>query len=194
MKTKKSLIKIEKMHEVRKINREMETLRFVIIKKSKYDCYMNDDYTSLICEFLLSKLSQLSNKLNDLYELIDCEKFKDFNSLISDFDYDLCRIELQLSDIDDDAQIIKTSMLLDNRYQIILLTNFINELRDSLTDKRYRFPRCKHFDYPVTHLLDTFWGEFPVCDKCVEFLSHYNTKVLFDLLGECLTKMPVTFH
>ena len=59
MKTKKSLIKIKKMREVRKINREMETLRFMIIKKSKYDCYMNDDYTSLICEFLLSKLSQL---------------------------------------------------------------------------------------------------------------------------------------
>ena len=169
METKKSLIKIEKRHEVRKMERFMNNKRSELDKKVK-DSYgkhwtVHDyHYSMVIYQFLMSKFSELNNKINHLYKLIDCEKFKEFDSSISDFkDIDICMYNMENAD-----EINLTNMFLNNAYDKICLINFSNELIDSLTDGRYRFPRCKHFHSKVTHHLNTAIGKFLICDECVK--------------------------
>ena len=84
METKKSLIKIEKRHEVRKMERFMNNKRSELDKKMKDSYYINwtdydYHYAIIIYQFLMSEFSELNNKINHLYKLIDCEKFKEFD-------------------------------------------------------------------------------------------------------------------
>ena len=169
METKESLIKIEKSHEVRKMERFMNYKRSELDKKVK-DSYgkhwTNDDYQYhiVIYQFLMSEFSEMSNKINHLYKLIDCEKFKEFDSSISDFkDIDICMYDMEFTN-----EINLTNMFLDDTYNELCLMNFSDELIDSLTDGRYRFPRCKHFHSKVTHHLNTAIGKFLICDECVK--------------------------
>ena len=121
-------------------------------------------YSMVIYQFLMSELSEMSNKINHLYKLIDCEKFKEFDSSISDFkDIDLCMYDMEYT-----YEINLTNMVLDIAYYRLCLINFSDELIDSLTDGRYRFPRCKHFHSKVTHHLNTAIGKFLICDECVK--------------------------
>ena len=169
METKKSLIKIEKRHEVRKMERFMNYRRSELNKKVKDSHYKNwtahdYHYAIIIYQFLMSEFSELNNKINHLYKLIDCEKFKEFDSLISDFkDIDICMYNMKNAN-----EINLTNMFLDYAYDKLCLMNFSNELIDSLTDGRYRFPRCKHFHSKVTHHLNTTIGKFLICDECVK--------------------------
>ena len=118
----------------------------------------------VIYQFFMSEFSEMSNKINHLYKLIDCEKFKEFDSSISDFkDIDICMYNMENAD-----EINLTNMFLDDVYNKLCLMNFSNELIDSLTDGRYRFPRCKHFHSKVTHHLNTAIGKFLICDECVK--------------------------
>ena len=85
METKKSLIKIEKRHEVQKMERFMNYKRSELDKKMK-DSYGHNiglihdyHYAIIIYQFLMSEFSELNNKINHLYKLIDCEKFKEFD-------------------------------------------------------------------------------------------------------------------
>ena len=169
METKKSLIKIEKRHEVRKMERFMNNKRSELDKKVK-DSYgkhwtVHDyHYSMVIYQFLMSEFSKMSNKINHLYKLIDCEKFKEFDSSISDFkDIDICMYDMEYT-----YEINLTNMVLDVAHYRLCLINFSDELIDSLTDGRCRFPRCKHFYSKVTHHLNTAFGKFLICDECVE--------------------------
>ena len=174
METKKSLIKIEKRHEVRKMERFMNYKRSELDKKMKdsYNKNWTDDdyhYSIIIYQFLMSEFNEMSNKINDLYKLINCEKFKEFDSSISDFkDIDICMYNVEIAE-----EITLTNIFLDNAYEKLCLMNFSNELIDSLTDGRYRFPRCKHFHSKVTHHLNTAIGKFLICDECVKSMFYY---------------------
>ena len=169
METKKSLIKIKKRHEVRKMERFMNNKRSELEKKMEDSYYINwtdydYHYAIIIYQFLMSEFSEMSNKINHLYKLIDCEKFKEFDSSISNFkDIDICMYNMESAD-----EINLMNMFLDNAYDKLCLMNFSNELIDSLTDGRYRFPRCKHFHSKVTHYLNTAIGKFLICDECVK--------------------------
>ena len=173
METKKSLIKIEKRHEVRKMERFMNNKRFELNEKMKYSygkhwTVHDYHYHIVIYQFLMSEFSEMSNKINHLYKLIDCEKFKEFDSSISDFkDIDICMYNMENAD-----EINLTCI--DDEYNKLCLMIFSDELIDSLTDGRYRFPRCKHFHSKVTHHLNTAIGKFLICDECVKSMFYYD--------------------
>ena len=160
----------------------MNNKRFELDKKVK-DSYgkhwtVHDyHYSMVIYQFLMSEFSEMSNKINHLYKLIDCEKFKEFDSSISDFkDIDICMYNMENAD-----EINLTSMFLDDVYNKLCLMNFSDELIDSLTDGRYRFPRCKHFHSKVTHHLNTTIGKFLICDECVKLMfDNGNLHHLFE--------------
>ena len=169
METKKILIKIEKRHEVRKMERFMNYRISELNKKVKDSHYKNwtdhdYHYAIIIYQFLMSEFSEMSNKINHLHKLINFEKFKEFDSSISDFkDIDICMYNMENAD-----EINLTNMFLDDAYNKLCLINFSNELIDSLTNGRNRFPRCKHFHSKVTHHLNTAIGKFLICDECVK--------------------------
>ena len=67
METKKSLIKIEKRHEVRKMERFMNNKRSELDKKvndsyGKHWTVQDYHYSMVIYQFLMSEFSELSNK------------------------------------------------------------------------------------------------------------------------------------
>ena len=178
METKKSLIKIEKRHEVRKMERFINNTIFELnekVKKSygKHWTIHDYKYHIVIYQFLMSELSEMNKKINYLYKLIDYEKFKEFDSTISDFkDIDISMYNME---IDDEIFFTDTYIA----YNKICLINLSDELIDSLTDGRYRFPRCCHFHSKVTHHLNTTIGKFLICDKCAKLMfdnssNHYN--------------------
>ena len=169
METEKSLIKIEKRHEVRKMERFMNNELFELdqkLKKSygKHWTVHDYHYSMVIYQFLMSEFSEMSNKINHLYKLIDCEKFKEFNSSISDFKY----VDIRMYNMKHADKMNLTNMFLNSAYIELCLINFSDELIYDLTDRRYRFPRCKHFNSKVTHHLNTAIGKFLICYKCVK--------------------------